>query len=132
LFGSWRREEANDDRSPREEEIEEIEDDIEVIDEEEKELEEVREGLLTRFFKLLRSSDEEETDVEQPVADDEDEADVVVEPEPDVVDREAVKQLVKLQHKWIEELPPQDLSRFKRHDDYEKYQSLLEELELVE
>ena len=131
LFGSWRRQERQDDRSEKEAELEEIEDDIEVIDEEEKELEEVREGLLTRFFKLLRSSDDTTSDVAEPV-DEEDEADVVVEPEPDMVDKEAVKEVVKIQHRWIEALPAEDLSRFKRHEDYERYTELLDELGLIE
>ncbi len=132
LFGSWRRQERQDDRSEKEAELEEIEDDIEVIDEEEQELEEVREGLLTRFFKLLRSSsDDSASDVADPV-DEEDEADVVVEPEPEMVDKETVKEVVKIQHRWIEELPAEDLSRFKRHEDYDRYTELLDELGLIE
>jgi hypothetical protein len=127
LFSSWRRDDAQESRSPEEQEMEAIEDDIEVIDEEERELEETRESLLTRFFKLLRSDT-----VEEPVESvEDDEDDVVVEAEPEVVDKELVKEAIKIQHKWIEELPAKELSRFKRHDDYERYQELLDELELI-
>lgn len=130
LFSSWERRDARDDRSEEEVEMEHIEDDIEVIDEEERELEEMREGLLTRFFKLLRSDTADERgddDVEESF----DEEPAVVEPV-EGVDREKVKEVVKIQHKWIEELPARDLSRFKRHEDYDRYRSLLDDLDLIE
>jgi len=111
--------------------MEAIEKDIEVIDEEERELEEVRESLLTRFFKYLRkdTASDEYVEEEPDDGDDTDEDDVV--DEPVLVDQDLVKEVVKIQHKWIEELPAKDLSRFKRHEDYERYQELLDELDLI-
>jgi hypothetical protein len=125
-FFSWRQS-----RKPktveekRERELEDIEHDIEVIEEEEEDLEEVREGLMTKFFKLLRGSpsEQEEQSFEEEVPDG-----VEEEEEVDVVEREKVKELVKIQHKWIQELGTKDLSRFRRSPDFERYKELLQEL----
>lgn len=112
--------------------MEAIEKDIEVIDEEERELEEVRESLLTRFFKYLRkdTASDDYVEEEEPVDGDETEEEDAVD-EPVLVEQELVKEVVKIQHKWIEELPAKELSRFKRHEDYERYQELLDELGLI-
>lgn len=129
LFSSWQRQDEQDDRSEREAELEDIEDDIEVIDEEERELEEVREGLISRFLKLLRS--DSANDVEGELPEEPVEEDTVEEPEPELVDKALVKEVIQIQHKWIEELPRKDLSRFKRHEDYDRYTFLLDELGLI-
>lgn len=111
----------------KEEELEEIEHDIEEIDREEEELEEVREGLMTRFLKLLRKKERYEEEEEEMIEVEAEESE-----EKEGYDKEVVKELIKLQHKWMDNLPADELSRFKRSDDFDRYVELLEELELVE
>ena len=130
LFKRWTKKkierEKKDPIEVQEEELEEIEHDIEEIDREEEELEEVREGLMTRFLKILRKPQqkEEETEEIQVVEDDE-------EDQAETVEKELVLEVIKLQHKWLNTLPADKASRFKRDPDYERYKELLSELGFI-
>ena len=111
-------------------ELEEIEEELEDVDEEVEELEDVREGLLTRFFRILRGGNR------RSVYDDED-GDI----DPSVVasqmgeSREALENetraVLKLIHKWLGKLPPEQITAFRRSPDFNRYKDLLDKYGLI-
>jgi hypothetical protein len=109
-------EEDDDDEEYIEEETE-----IEAIDEIEDELEERRESALKRFFKTLRmrrrARPEEDDDYE-----------VYEETEENLED---IKEVIKITHKWLEELPPETIERFRRSEDFVKYKEALRKLKMI-
>ena len=112
-----------------EEDFSEEESEIEAIDEMEDELEERRESALKRFFKKLhffgRRSRRYEDDDEDGYDDYDEENDDSVD------DLEDIKEVIKITHKWLERLPPEDMARFKRSEDFEKYKAVLRRLGMI-
>lgn len=102
--------------------LEEIEEDIDLVEEEIEELEEVREGLLTRFLKSMRSSRSRKTKSEIK-------EELLEELVPNI--DEDVKETLKLLHKWLEKLPNPELRAFKTSKDFEKYVGVLEKYGLI-
>lgn len=112
-----------------EQDLEEIEEEIEEVDEEVEELENVREGLLTRFFRLLRGGNRE------PDYDEDGDID------PDVVasqigeSKEALENetraVLKIIHKWLGKLPPEQITAFRRSPDFNRYKDLLDKYNLI-
>ena len=46
-------------------------------------------------------------------------------------EKEELKDLVKILHKWIEKLPSDKINEFKRSPDFEKYKSGLKKLNMI-
>jgi len=86
------------------------------------ELGERRKGFLTTFFKKRRVSKKFKAKEEK---DDFDAVDVVES------DLEEAKEVIKIAHKWLEELPPESIYRFKKSDDFQKYKSILKKLGMI-
>jgi hypothetical protein len=103
------------------EELEELEDDVEEIDETIEELEEVREGFITRFLQTMRLARR----TQQPLTNDE-----LLEEVVPIMD-EDVKEVLKILHRWLEKLPPQELKAFKTSQDFSKYKDILEKYDLI-
>jgi hypothetical protein len=101
----------------------EEESEIEAIDEIEEELEERREGLLRRFFKKLRMRKRRRIE--------EDDEDYVEYDEPENKDFEEIKEVIKITHKWLEELPPETIERFRRSEDFIRYKETLKRLGMI-
>jgi hypothetical protein len=102
-------------------ELKAMEEDIKNVQDIEENVEETEEGLMSRFLKKLRGSRrkiEEEEDIEVKVE----------EPNQDL---EEVKNAIRILHKWLEELPPDKLSQFKRSSDFEKYKDALKKLKMI-
>lgn len=108
------------------EEIHEIEDELEEVDHEVEELEDKRESLIKRFFSIFRSnkieSEEPEGDFEHSDA---------VELDPAEVLKAETRQTLKIIHKWISRLPPEQIDAFKRSPDFDRYKELLEKYNLL-
>lgn len=104
--------------------LEAMEDDIKDIQEEEDEMEEKREGIVKRFLKLLR----------KPVKDNySDEEEIVHAAEMNKAEKdiEQLKNVIKITHKWLERLPPEQLNEFKRSEDFQRYKDALKQLKLI-
>lgn len=111
------------DKAQYEEEDEDYSDDeveIEAIDEMEDELENRRESVFRRFFKKLRRKNKHEI-----------EDDGIYEAEEEEFDLDEIKEVIKITHKWLEQLPPETIERFKRSDDFQKYKKILKRLEMI-
>lgn len=106
-----------------EEKIMEKEEEVKDIKQEEEELVEKRENMLTKFFdkvnffkrKPMDSAENEpaEEEAEEPVLD------------------QDVIEVIKIGHRWLNELPPGAKRRFKSSDDFQKYKEVLEKYGLV-
>lgn len=131
LFNVFRRRMPSDEefeqkikKMEKNQELETMEDNIEEIQEEEDEMEEKREGIVKRFLKLLR----------KPVKDNySDEEEIVHAAEMNKADKdiEQLKNVIKITHKWLERLPPEQLNAFKRSEDFQRYKDALKQLELI-
>lgn len=115
-----------DDLPPQiKEEVYELEDELEEVDHEVEELEEKRESLIKRFFSLFRSNhvsdDEEESEFEEPATD----------VDPSEVLKSETRQTLKIIHKWISRLPPEQIDAFKRSPDFARYKDLLDKYNLL-
>ena len=126
VFSLFRRKEKDvpylDDIEEDDEDYSDEESEIEEIDDLEEELEERRENVFKRFFKKLRMGRR------KPVDDDDDYYEEAVEEEDDLDD---VKEVIKITHKWLEELPPETVERFKRSEDFQKYKEILRKLGMI-
>ena len=105
----------------------EEESEIEAIDELEDELEERRESVLKRFFKKLRLFNRSKVSDEGDLEDDYYEEDDFE--EDDSLDD--IKDVIKITHTWLEQLPPETLDRFKRSEDFVKYKEVLKKLKMI-
>ena len=111
-------------RDKKEEEFHELEDELEEVQEAEDKLEEVREGILKRFFKKLRLYNPKKEYAEEEM-----DGEIVEEtPSPELKN---AKEALKILHKWIERLPRDELDRFKRSEDFEKYKKALKDLKMI-
>lgn len=127
VFSLFRRKGSDryvDDIEEDDEDYTEEETEIEAIDELEDELEERREGVLRRFFKKLRLAGRK-----SPVEEDFDEDEVLE--EDDGADLDDIREVIKITHSWLEELPPETLNRFKRSEDFVKYKEVLKKLKMI-
>lgn len=108
------------------EEVYELEDELTEVDEEVSELEEKREGLLKRLFSSIfgRRSSSVEDDEEFEHSED-------VEIDPSEVLKSETRQTLKIIHKWISRLPPDQIGAFKRSPDFARYKDLLEKYDLL-
>ena len=117
VFSLFRKKEAEYD----EEDYDDEETEIEEIDDVEEELEERRESALRRFFKKLRRNKKRKEEPEHEEYDEETEEDTLNE----------AKEIIKITHKWLEELPPETIERFRRSEDYVKYKETLRKLKMI-
>jgi len=117
LFKTKKYEEDYDDEDYENEKYEEEETEIQAIQEIEDELQNKKENIFRKFFKKLRSKKQEE-DYEE-----------YAEIEEQNIDE--IKEILKITHKWLEELPPEKISQFKRSEDFIKYKQLLKKLEMI-
>ena len=46
-------------------------------------------------------------------------------------DVEQLKSVVKITHKWLEKLSPEEMNAFKRSEDFEKYKEALKSLGMI-
>jgi len=126
VFSLFKKKETNypeyEDEDDDEDYVEE-ESEIEAIDEIEDELEERREGLLRRFFKKLRMRKRKRLE--------EDDEDEYLEYEEENKDFEEIKEVIKITHKWLEELPPETIERFRRSEDFIRYKETLRRLGMI-
>lgn len=105
--------------------IKDIEAQEEELEEDYEELEEKREGLLQRLFSFLsgkRKDEEEEYDDEYEGEDVDDAASIR---------EQETRATLKIIHKWIGRLPPEQIDQFKRSPDFQKYKDLLEMYNLI-
>ena len=103
--------------------LEEAEHEIEETDEQIQDLERKRDSLWTKFLKSMRAS-------RSSAEDDGSDGDYGGEVSVASTD-EDVKDVLKLVHKWLEELPPAKLNEFKQSEDFRKYKSVLEKYGLI-
>lgn len=131
LFNAFRRRIPSDEefeqrikKIKRNQDLESLEENIEEIQEKEDEMEEKREGIVKRFLKLLR----------RPVKDNySDEEEIVHASEMNKAEKDIdqLKNVVKITHKWLERLPPEELNAFKKSEDFQKYKDALKQLKLI-
>jgi len=104
-------------------ELEHIEQKIEEVDkigeEVEETIEKEKEGLLTKFFKKLRSTRT------APEMDEEEMASTVESGD------EEMKQFLKTMHRWITQLPPEKQQEFKSSEDFKVYTDMLRKYNLI-
>ncbi len=103
-------------------EVQETEEEIEYVDEEVDELENERESLLTRLFSLFRRAKTEEVD--------EEEIEEVELDENELLQKET-REALRMIHKWIGRLPPDQINAFKRSPDFQKYKDILNKYNLI-
>ena len=108
-------EETEDDIMEKEEEIKEIRD-------EEAELIEEREGLLKRFFRKINVFKRRPMETVEIPAEEIEEESVLDE---DVID------VLKVMHKWLEQLTPSKRRSFKASKDFQMYKAVLEKYGLI-
>jgi len=101
---------------------EELEKEIEDLDEAEDEIEAEKESIFQKLGKIFGGSRKEELYEEAEIE--------VVEQEQAALNEE-VKETLKIVHKWLEQLPPEKLERFKRSPDFARYKELLRNLGLI-
>ncbi|HHE36397.1 MAG TPA: hypothetical protein ENL16_01115 [Candidatus Woesearchaeota archaeon] len=111
-----------DDIEETEKEIVEKEEEIREIKEEEAELVEKRESLLKTFFNTINIFKRKPMKTVEVI-----EEEVVEEPALD----EDVVEVLKIVHKWLEQLSPAKKRSFKASKDFQKYKSVLEKYGLI-
>jgi hypothetical protein len=111
-----------DDIEDAEKKIVEKEEEVKEIKEEEAVLVEEREGLLTKFFGRINIFKRRPMEAAEVSVDE-------VEKEP-AIDPEVVE-VLKIMHKWLNELPPGKKRSFKASNDFKKYKEVLEKHGLV-
>jgi hypothetical protein len=111
-----------DDVEETEKEIVENEKEVKELKHEEADLEAKREGMLGSIFSKINVFKKRQVyTIEVP--------DEELEKEP-VLDREVV-QVLKMMHKWLEELPDSKKRAFRQSPDFQKYKAVLEKYGLV-
>lgn len=111
-----------DDIEETEKEINEKEEDIREIREEEAELIDKREGKLKKFFSKINIFKRRPMEtVELPAEEYEEES---------VLDEDVVE-VLKVMHKWIEQLSPTKKRSFKASKDFQKYKEVLDKYGLI-
>lgn len=126
LFSSPRRKSSDELSEEAEEELEHVEEEIEEVDEEAHEIEDRRESLLTRFFNILRGGRREEYEEDIP----EEVVRQTINPGGDELSAET-REVLKLIHKWISRLSPEQIAAFKRSPDFKRYKDLLDQYGLI-
>jgi len=123
LFGAFRRgnedygdiDMVNREAKPKEESLEKMEDEYVELDAVEDKIEARKERVLSRLFariNFLKRRDLEPED-QAPGVDEE------------------VKQVLKITHKWLLKLPPEELAQFKASSDFELYKAILGKYRLI-
>lgn len=108
------------------EDVKAVEHQIEEVDAEVEDLEEEREGLLSRLFSVLFGKKESFDEEEVPL----DEVDAQIADEHRKL-RDETRATLKLIHKWISKLSPEQIDAFKRSPDFERYKELLKRYDLI-
>ena len=110
------------------EELEEIEHEIEDIEEEIDDLQEKEQNLLSRFFQKIFGSSKKidlEDDFQEEISI----------PSPRQEEKEALsqetKEVLRLLHKWLSKLSPEQIHAFRRSEDFNRYKDLLEAYGIV-
>ncbi|MFH1211642.1 MAG: hypothetical protein V1659_01805 [Candidatus Woesearchaeota archaeon] len=126
IFGFLRKEEKMASEPEEFEDIEELEEEAkeikereEIIEEEKELIEEEKEGLLQKLRYLInfKKKDAEEEEFEGGE-------------ETPGLDPEIIE-LIKISHRWIEELPPLKKTLFKESDDFKRYTEILKKYKLI-
>lgn len=108
----------------KETEIKEIEGDIQELEEVEAEDEVKKEAVLSRMFSKLKNFFGPGKDDDFDDAQEEKAAEALP------LDEE-IKEVLKLTHKWITKLPPEELHAFRTSPDFEKYKTVLKKYGLI-
>ncbi|MFW5866136.1 MAG: hypothetical protein ACOCU6_03520 [Nanoarchaeota archaeon] len=111
------------------EEIEEVEHEIEDVDSESEEIERNRTSLFERLFSFLSSRPRNEAyegDISEEVIREQ----VKVQEERDELYKET-RDTLKVIHKWINRLSPNQVEAFKRSPDFQRYKNLLDRYNLI-
>jgi hypothetical protein len=85
---------------------------------------ETRKGIFSKLFSLFGGEGEEEAEYR------EEEAKPADEQPKEHLDPE-IKKLMKIQHRWMERLPPEVIAEFKGTPEYAEYKMLLEKYHLI-
>ena len=126
--GKSRKEEVPDDLPQNEAKVlEDMEHEVEETDEQIQDLEKKRDSLWTRFLKSMRSSRGSSEDEEESGEDSREQSGEASVAHAD----EDVKEVLKLVHGWLEQLPHGKLNEFKQSDDFRKYKAVLEKYGLI-
>ena len=80
-----------------------------------------RQGIIQKIFGWFTTEEEFEDD----------EFDDVEEIKEDYIVNEDIKKLIKIQHFWVEQLPPKKIKEFKDSADYQEYRELLKKYNLI-
>lgn len=100
--------------------LEEVEEEVEEINEEIEELEEKRDSLWSRFLKSMRSSRKSDEEMKEEL----------LEKVIPALDAD-MKETLKMLHKWLEKLSPQEMRAFKASNDFLVYKNTLERYGLI-
>ena len=111
------------------EEMQEVEQEIETTDEESNEIEQKRAGLFERLFSFLNFGGRKNAD-DEDIPEDKVREEVEKQEEQDTLYKET-RETLKILHKWINRLPPQQIEAFKRSPDFQKYKNLLDKYNLI-
>jgi hypothetical protein len=107
-------------------EVEQLEQEVEDFTEAQDELEQRREGLFKKMFRVIFGVNEkfEEEDIDPSLIKTE------VKKEEDILKQET-RATLKIVHKWISRLSPEQIDAFRRSPDFVKYKELLERYDLL-
>ena len=103
-----------------------VEEEITEIDDEVHELEEKREGLFSRLLSIFSRSSNDE-----PVMDEDMLGSEPVELDEHEQLKAETRAVLKVTHKWLSRLPPEQIDAFKRSPDFTRYRELLEKYGLI-
>jgi len=106
-----------------EEKIMEKEEEVKDIKQEEEGLVEKRESMLTKFFSKVNFLKSKRMEPDRPESEES-------EDEEPVLDQDVIE-VIKIGHRWLNELPPGKKRSFKASDDFQKYKAVLEKYGLV-
>ena len=101
----------------------EKEEEVKDIKQEEEGLVEKRENMLTKFFSKVNFLKSKRMAPDQPEQEER-------EDEEPVLDQDVIE-VIKIGHRWLNELPPGKKRSFKASDDFQKYKAVLEKYGLV-
>ncbi|MGM5479844.1 MAG: hypothetical protein ACQESC_00100 [Nanobdellota archaeon] len=104
------------------EEIDEVEEEISEVDDQAESIETKRTSLFSRLFSFLSGRSKEDIP-EEEIAEE-------VETESDELYTET-RDALKIIHKWINRLSPQQIESFKRSPDFDKYKDILDKYNLI-
>lgn len=110
--------------------LQELEHEIDDVEQQSEELEEKRSGLFSRLFSFLNFGGRSRGEYEEDIPEDQVKEQLKAQEEKDSLYKET-RETLKILHKWINRLPPQQIEAFKRSPDFQKYKELLDKYNLI-